>query len=103
MSEQTSYYPELAKEILPAEGRLGVLLPGLGAVATTFIAGTLLAVKGLARPFGSITQMQRIRLGKRTNWRRWSNLYLAVGIFLVRIAIKLQSDPESCLRTFLSP
>jgi myo-inositol-1-phosphate synthase len=69
MSEQTSYYPELAKEILPAEGRLGVLLTGLGAVATTFIAGTLLALKGLARPFGSITQMQRIRLGKRTNAR----------------------------------
>jgi len=69
MSEQTSYYPELAKEIQPAEGRLGVLLPGLGAVATTFIAGTLLARKGLAQPFGSITQMQRIRLGKRTSAR----------------------------------
>jgi myo-inositol-1-phosphate synthase len=69
MSEQTSYYPELAKEIQPADGRLGVLLPGLGAVATTFIAGTLLARKGLAQPFGSITQMQRIRLGKRTNPR----------------------------------
>ena len=69
MSEQTSYYPELAKEIQPADGRLGVLLPGLGAVATTFIAGTLLARKGLAQPFGSLTQMQRIRLGKRTNPR----------------------------------
>ena len=69
MSEQTSYYPELAKEIQPADGRLGVLLPGMGAVATTFIAGTLLARKGLAQPFGSITQMQRIRLGKRTNPR----------------------------------
>ena len=69
MSEQTSYYPELAKEIQPADGRLGVLLPGLGAVATTFIAGALLARKGLAQPFGSITQLQRIRLGKRTNAR----------------------------------
>jgi myo-inositol-1-phosphate synthase len=69
MSKQTSYYPELAKEIPPAEGNLGVLLPGLGAVATTFIAGTLLARKGLAQPLGSITQMQRIRLGKRTNAR----------------------------------
>jgi myo-inositol-1-phosphate synthase len=69
MSEQTSYYPELAKDIQPAEGRLGVLLPGLGAVATTFIAGTLLVRKGLAQPFGSITQLQRIRLGKRTNAR----------------------------------
>ncbi|HEY5811814.1 MAG TPA: inositol-3-phosphate synthase [Terrimicrobiaceae bacterium] len=69
MSEQTSYYPELAKEIHPAEGALGVLLPGMGAVATTFIAGALLTRKGLARPFGSITQMQKIRLGKRTNAR----------------------------------
>jgi hypothetical protein len=51
MSEQTSYYPELAKKIQPADGRLGVLLPGLGAVATTFIAGVLLARKGLAHPF----------------------------------------------------
>jgi myo-inositol-1-phosphate synthase len=69
MSEQTSYYPELAKKIQPADGRLGVLLPGLGAVATTFIAGVLLAHKGLAHPFGSLTQLQRIRLGKRTNAR----------------------------------
>ncbi|HEY5812841.1 MAG TPA: inositol-3-phosphate synthase, partial [Terrimicrobiaceae bacterium] len=69
MSEQTSYYPELAKEIHPPEGALGVLLPGMGAVATTFIAGALLTRKGLAQPFGSITQMQKIRLGKRTNAR----------------------------------
>jgi myo-inositol-1-phosphate synthase len=69
MSEQTSYYPELAKNIQPADGRLGVLLPGLGAVATTFIAGSLLSRKGLAQPFGSITQLQRIRLGKRMNAR----------------------------------
>ena len=69
MSNETSYYPELAKEIQPAEGRLGVLLPGLGAVATTFIAGALLVRKGLAQPIGSITQLQRIRLGKRTHAR----------------------------------
>jgi len=48
------------------KGKLGVLLPGLGAVATTFIAGILAVRKGIARPFGSITQMQTIRLGKRT-------------------------------------
>ena len=69
MSEQTSYYPELARAIKPAAGRLGVLMPGLGAVATTFIAGTLLARKGLAQPIGSVTQLQKIRLGKRTNAR----------------------------------
>jgi len=52
--------------IEPAKGKLGVLLPGMGAVGTTFIAGCLLARKGIAKPFGSLTQMGTIRLGKRT-------------------------------------
>ena len=52
--------------IRPAEGKLGILLPGLGAVATTMIAGVLLARKGLGQPIGSLTQMGTIRLGKRT-------------------------------------
>ncbi len=52
--------------VLPAEGKLGILLPGLGAVATTMIAGVLLARKGLGVPIGSLTQMGTIRLGKRT-------------------------------------
>src|SRR5215813_825375 len=69
MSDRTSYYPELAKDIAPPKGKLGVLLPGLGAVSTTLIAGVSLIGKGLARPFGSLTQMQKIRLGKRTNPR----------------------------------
>ena len=69
MSDQTSFYPELEKDIAPPEGRLGVLLPGLGAVSTTLIAGVKLIEKGLARPFGSVTQMQKMRLGKRTNPR----------------------------------
>ena len=56
-------------EILPAEGRLGVLLPGMGAVATTTIAGVLLGRKGLAKPIGSLTQMNTIRLGQRTDNR----------------------------------
>jgi myo-inositol-1-phosphate synthase len=55
--------------IKPATGKLGVLLPGMGAVGTTFIAGTLLARKGLAQPIGSLTQMDTIRLGKRTDGR----------------------------------
>ncbi|MEP6767956.1 MAG: inositol-3-phosphate synthase [Acidobacteriota bacterium] len=66
MTDRTSHYPELAKDIAPAKGKLGVLLPGLGAVSTTLIAGVRLIEKGLARPIGSLTQMQRIRLGKRT-------------------------------------
>ncbi len=56
-------------EIKEPVGKLGVLLPGLGAVATTFIAGTLLVRKGLALPIGSLTQMGTIRLGKRTERR----------------------------------
>jgi len=58
-----------AVEIAPAEGRLGVLTPGMGAVSTTFIAGVLAVRKGLARPFGSLTQMGTVRLGKRTENR----------------------------------
>ncbi|HKO01323.1 MAG TPA: inositol-3-phosphate synthase, partial [Thermoanaerobaculia bacterium] len=52
--------------ILPARGKLGVLLPGMGAVATTMIAGVLLARRGLGEPVGSLTQLGTIRLGKRT-------------------------------------
>jgi myo-inositol-1-phosphate synthase len=50
-------------------GKLGVLLPGMGAVATTFIAGVEAVRKGVAEPFGSLTQMGTIRLGKRTENR----------------------------------
>ena len=53
----------------PADGKLGVLLPGMGAVGTTFIAGSLLARRGLGLPIGSLTQMGTLRLGKRTDAR----------------------------------
>ena len=56
-------------EIAPAQGKLGVLLVGLGAVSTTFIAGVLAIRRGLAAPIGSLTQMGTIRLGKRTEGR----------------------------------
>jgi myo-inositol-1-phosphate synthase len=56
-------------EIAPAQGRLGVMLVGLGAVSTTFIAGVLAIRKGLASPIGSLTQMGTVRLGKRTEGR----------------------------------
>ncbi len=55
--------------IAPASGRLGVLLVGLGAVASTFIAGVEHARRGTGRPIGSLTQMGTIRLGKRTDQR----------------------------------
>jgi myo-inositol-1-phosphate synthase len=53
----------------PPTGKLGVLIPGLGAVATTFIAGVLSIRQGLSKPIGSLTQMGTIRLGKRTEGR----------------------------------
>ncbi len=56
-------------DIAPARGKLGVLLVGLGAVSTTFIAGVLAIRKGLAKPIGSLTQMGTVRLGKRTDNR----------------------------------
>ncbi len=60
---------EKPTEIKPAEGKLGVLLPGFGAVATTFVAGVETARRGIAEPIGSLTQMNTIRLGKRTDQR----------------------------------
>ena len=56
-------------EIMSPEGRLGVLLPGFGAVATTFVAGVEAIRQGMAEPFGSLTQMNTIRLGRRTEGR----------------------------------
>ncbi|MEO6210397.1 MAG: inositol-3-phosphate synthase [Gemmatimonadaceae bacterium] len=55
--------------IRPAAGRLGVLTPGLGAVATTFMAGVESIRKGHSKPIGSLTQMATLRLGKRTEQR----------------------------------
>ena len=56
-------------EISSAEGKLGVLLVGLGAVSTTFISGVHAVLKGLASPIGSLTQMGRVRLGQRNEAR----------------------------------
>ena len=63
MADQT------ARRIAPAKGKLGVLCVGLGAVATTFIAGVENIRRGAAKPIGSLTQMGTIRLGKRTEGR----------------------------------
>jgi len=59
----------MKRQIQPAEGKLGILLPGLGAVATTMIAGVEAIKKGISKPIGSLTQMGNIRLGKRTENR----------------------------------
>jgi myo-inositol-1-phosphate synthase len=55
--------------LAPAAGRLAVLIPGLGAVATTLVAGVEAVKRGLAKPIGSLTQMGTVRLGKRTEAR----------------------------------
>jgi len=56
-------------QIAPADGKLGVLIPGIGAVSTTFIAGVEAVRRGTAAPIGSLTQLATIRLGKRTDGR----------------------------------
>jgi myo-inositol-1-phosphate synthase len=56
-------------KIAPAEGKLGILIPGMGAVTTTFVAGLEAIRRGLGKPIGSLTQMGTIRLGKRTEGR----------------------------------
>src|SRR6266436_2463504 len=60
---------EAAASIKPATGKLGVMIPGMGAVATTLIAGVEAVRRGLAKPIGALSQMGHIRLGKRTGNR----------------------------------
>ena len=55
--------------IAPADGKLGVLIPGIGAVSTTFMAGVEAVKRGLGVPVGSLTQLATVRLGKRTEAR----------------------------------
>ena len=55
--------------ILPATGKLGVMMPGMGAVATTFVAGVYAVLNNLGKPIGSLTQMGTVRLGKRPEKR----------------------------------
>ncbi len=59
--------PKPTPKIAPANGKLGILIPGMGAVTTTFIAGVEAIKMGIAKPIGSVTQLATIRLGKRTD------------------------------------
>ncbi len=67
MSTETQGGLKTAEKVAPAKGKLGVMVVGLGAVATTMIAGVEAVRRGLAKPIGSLTQMGTIRLGKRTD------------------------------------
>ena len=69
MSTEASNTPASPADRAPADGRLGVLTVGLGAVASTLIAGVELVKRGMGEPIGSLTQMGTIRLGKRTDDR----------------------------------
>jgi myo-inositol-1-phosphate synthase len=69
MSTPNAAVNEAAASITPAQGKLGVMIPGMGAVATTLIAGVEAIRRGLALPIGSTSQMGTIRLGKRTEAR----------------------------------
>jgi myo-inositol-1-phosphate synthase len=69
MSTPSAASTEAASSIKPATGKLGVMIPGMGAVATTLIAGVEAIRRGFAKPIGSTSQMGTIRLGKRTEGR----------------------------------
>src|SRR5215813_662227 len=60
---------EQQAQIEAPKGKLGIMIPGMGAVATTFVAGVEAVRKGIAAPIGSLTQMGTIRLGRRTEGR----------------------------------
>ncbi len=66
---RVEFKKQASSEIQSPKGKLGVMIPGMGAVATTFVAGVEAIRKGLAKPIGSLTQMGTVRLGKRTDGR----------------------------------
>jgi myo-inositol-1-phosphate synthase len=68
-SARTESKKRNGSEIQSPKGKLGVMIPGMGAVATTFVAGVEAIRQGIAKPIGSVTQMGTIRLGKRTDAR----------------------------------
>jgi myo-inositol-1-phosphate synthase len=59
----------MEKKVKPADGKLGIMVVGLGAVTSTFMTGVLMARKGLAKPVGSMTQYDKIRVGKGADKR----------------------------------
>ena len=65
--KSSSQEPADSSPIQPANGKLGIMIPGMGSVATTLVAGVEAVRKGIAKPIGSLTQMGTIRLGKRTD------------------------------------
>jgi myo-inositol-1-phosphate synthase len=70
LSRNTKQMTQEMKKVAPHKGKLLILLPGMGAVGTTCIAGVESIRRGLSKPIGSLTQMQTIRIGKRSENRQ---------------------------------
>src|SRR5580704_10142253 len=68
-SQGDSMLPNENTRIADADGKLGILIPGIGAVSTTFMAGVEAVKRGFGAPIGSLTQLGTVRLGKRTDGR----------------------------------
>ena len=71
--------------VKPAEGKLGIMVVGNGAVATTFMTGVLMTRKGLAKPVGSMTQYDKIRIGRGADLYMWCN----IGQMTIQLALVL--------------
>lgn len=79
--------------VKPAEGKLGILVVGCGAVATTFMTGVFMTRKGLAKPVGSMTQYDKIRVGKGADkkYLHYKDImisYSVLGMFIRRMLIR---------------
>src|SRR5260370_33738047 len=77
--DRSGFMDQFKSKIAPAEGKLAVLLPGMGAVATTFIAGVEAVKAGLSKPIGSLAQMAQLRLGRRSE-KRWAKIKALVPL-----------------------
>ena len=67
--KSSSQAPADSSPIQPANGKLGIMIPGMGSVATTLVAGVEAVRKGIAKPIGSLTQMGTVRLGQAHRWQ----------------------------------
>ena len=92
-------------KVKPADGKLGIMVVGCGAVSTTFMTGVFMARKGLAKPVGSMTQYDKIRVGKGADkkylhykdivpWQISTTSYSALGMFILRMLTKLLCMPR---------
>ena len=104
----------MKREIKPADGKLMVFVPGMGAITTTVLAGIFNIKKGLSEPVGSLTQMGHIRLGKRTDDNQpmikdfvplysLENMEFAGWTFSMTTCMKLQRTLMLFCRSILNP